>query len=66
MTNAHCQIAGRPKAPEGWRTPKRFALCLRRQNSRQRFGLRRSSAAFARHAQLLVTLCMIHEPPVVD
>jgi hypothetical protein len=38
--NAHCQIAGQPKAPEGWRTPKRFALCLHHQNSRPRFGLR--------------------------
>jgi hypothetical protein len=68
--NAHYQIAGQPKAPEGWRTPKRFALCRRSQNSRQRLGLRLaplvrfpllfhlSSAAFAPHAQLLVTLCI--------
>jgi hypothetical protein len=36
----------RLKAPEGWRTPGRFALFVHRQNSRQRFGLRRPSAAF--------------------
>jgi hypothetical protein len=54
--NAHCQIAGQPKAPEDWRTPKRFALFMRRQNSRQRFGLRRTSAAFARRAQLRMSL----------
>jgi hypothetical protein len=38
--NALRQIAGQPKAPEGWRTPKRFALFMRRQNSCQRVGLR--------------------------
>jgi hypothetical protein len=38
--NAHGWIAGQAKAPGGWRTPKRFALCMRRQSSRQRFGLR--------------------------
>jgi hypothetical protein len=36
----------RLKAPEDWRTPGRFALFVHRQNSRQRFGLRRPSAAF--------------------
>jgi hypothetical protein len=37
-----------PKAPEGWRTPRRFARFVRRQHSRQRLGLRRPSAACPR------------------
>jgi len=49
---AHLQVAGHLKAPEGRRTPGRFALFGRRRNSRQRFGLRRSTAAFASRVAL--------------
>jgi hypothetical protein len=36
----------RPKAPEGWRSPRRFAPFERHRQTRQRLGVRRPSAAF--------------------
>ena len=36
------------KAPEGWRTPGRFARFVAHPNSRERPGVRRPSAAFVR------------------
>jgi hypothetical protein len=45
-TCGRCGLASHPKAPEDWRTPKRFALFASRQTTRQRPGLRRPSAAF--------------------
>jgi hypothetical protein len=34
-----------PKAPEGWRTPRRFARFNERGQSRQRLGVRQPSGA---------------------
>jgi hypothetical protein len=45
--NAHFQIAGHLKAPEGWRTPGRFAFSMRRRNSGRRFGLRAAVFPYA-------------------
>jgi hypothetical protein len=36
------------KAPEGWRSPRRFAYFKNHLVARQRLGLRRPSAAFSR------------------
>ena len=44
------------KAPEGWRTPRRIALFVRRQNSHQRPGVRRPSAAVRALLVLLLFL----------
>ena len=41
-------VALNRKAPEGWRTPGRFAQFASRRHTRQRFGLRWPSTAFAR------------------
>jgi len=38
---------GMSKAPEGWRSPRRFANTSGRGQARQRFGVRRPSAAFS-------------------
>jgi len=46
MNGARDKRVGKPKAPEGWRTPRRFALFKRCRTSRQRLGVRQSSAAF--------------------
>ena len=40
-TCGRCGLATHPKAPEDWRTPKRFALFASRQTTLQRLGLRR-------------------------
>ena len=37
----------RPKAPEGWRTPRRFAWLVCHRSTRQRFELRWPSTAFS-------------------
>jgi hypothetical protein len=48
---------GSAPAPErqDWRSPKRFALSVRRQNARQRFGFRRSSGAFDARARFFLS-----------
>jgi hypothetical protein len=57
---AHCRsqhqfvgflIGFAPKAPGGWRTPRRSAPFVGQWNSRQRPGLRRPSAAFPQRHQ---------------
>ncbi len=45
-----CARASANKAPEGWRSPKRFARFDCHRETRQRLGLRRPSAALSRGA----------------
>jgi hypothetical protein len=52
-TRAPLKIVSRPpKAPEGWRTPRRFARFVRHQSTRQRFGVRWPPTAFPRRNQI--------------
>jgi hypothetical protein len=44
------------KAPEGWRSPRRFALVVNREMPRQRLGMRRPSTAFFIAAMLVFSL----------
>ncbi len=41
-----------PKAPEGWRTPRRFARFGGHRSTRQRFGVRWPSTAFSSRTKL--------------